>query len=170
MSRSDSAAVAKSRVRRFEHLHPGPRDRDDHGYLLDHLRRSAARPALRTARPSGDPGASAGLESRHRGPWPARPTISTGAGNSRSSRIWRLTRPVANFNLTGVGEPERLQGARATASLFSTLHAQPLFGRIFTEDEQLDPGKASSVAVLELRALAATVREGSRRSSDARSS
>ncbi len=59
-----------------------------------------------------------------------------------------LTRPVANFNLTGVGEPERLQGARATASLFSTLHARPLFGRTFTEDEQLDPGKAASVAVL----------------------
>ena len=59
-----------------------------------------------------------------------------------------LTRPVANFNLTGVGEPERLQGARVTASLFSTLRATPLIGRTFTEDEQLDPGKASSVAVL----------------------
>jgi putative ABC transport system permease protein len=59
-----------------------------------------------------------------------------------------LTRPVANFNLTGAGEPERLQGARATASLFSTLHARPLFGRTFTEDEQLDAGKAASVAVL----------------------
>lgn len=59
-----------------------------------------------------------------------------------------LTRPVANFNLTGAGEAERLQGARATASLFSTLRARPLLGRTFTEDEQLDPGKASSVAVL----------------------
>ena len=59
-----------------------------------------------------------------------------------------LTRPVANYNLTGVGEPERLQGARATASLFSTLRARPLIGRAYTEEEQLDPGKASSVAVL----------------------
>lgn len=59
-----------------------------------------------------------------------------------------LTRPVANFNLTGAGEPERLQGARATASLFSTLRAKPLIGRTFTEEEQLDPGKASSVVVL----------------------
>jgi hypothetical protein len=29
-----------------------------------------------------------------------------------------LTRPVANYNLTGIAEPERLQGARATASVF----------------------------------------------------
>jgi predicted permease len=59
-----------------------------------------------------------------------------------------LTRPVANYNLTGFGEPERLQGARTTASVFSTLRATPLLGRTFTEDEQTDPAKASSVAVL----------------------
>jgi predicted permease len=59
-----------------------------------------------------------------------------------------LTRPVANYNLTGTGEPERLQGARTTASLFSTLRTPPLLGRVFTEEEQLDPGKASSIAVL----------------------
>ncbi len=59
-----------------------------------------------------------------------------------------LTRPVANYNLTGIGEPERLQGARATASLFSTLRATPLMGRTYTEEEQLDPGTASSVAIL----------------------
>jgi hypothetical protein len=56
-----------------------------------------------------------------------------------------LTRPVANFNLTGVGEPERLQGARVTASLFSTLRATPLIGRTFTEDEQLDPKPPKNV-------------------------
>jgi putative ABC transport system permease protein len=59
-----------------------------------------------------------------------------------------LTRPVANYNLTGSGEPERLQGARATASVFSTLRARALIGRTYTEAEQLDSGKASSVAVL----------------------
>jgi putative ABC transport system permease protein len=59
-----------------------------------------------------------------------------------------LTRPIANYNLTGSGEPERLQGARITASLFSTLGVTPLIGRTFTEDEQTDPGMASSVAVL----------------------
>jgi putative ABC transport system permease protein len=59
-----------------------------------------------------------------------------------------LTRPVANYNLTGSGEPERLQGARATASVFSTLRARPVIGRVYTEEEQLDAGRASSVAVL----------------------
>src|SRR4051812_33901324 len=59
-----------------------------------------------------------------------------------------LTRPVANFNLTGSGEPERLQGARATASVFSTLRARPVIGRVYTEEEQLDPGRASSIVVL----------------------
>jgi putative ABC transport system permease protein len=59
-----------------------------------------------------------------------------------------LTRPVANYNLTGAGEPERLQGARATASVFSTLRARPVIGRVYTEEEQLDPRRAASVAVL----------------------
>jgi putative ABC transport system permease protein len=59
-----------------------------------------------------------------------------------------LTRPVANFNLTGAGEPERLQGARATASLFPTLGVEPLLGRTFNEREQLDPKRAGAVAVL----------------------
>jgi putative ABC transport system permease protein len=59
-----------------------------------------------------------------------------------------LTRLVANFNLTGEGEPERLKGARATASLFSTLGVAPLIGRTFTEAEQLDPHSAASVVVL----------------------
>jgi putative ABC transport system permease protein len=59
-----------------------------------------------------------------------------------------LTRPVANYNLTGSGEPERLQGARATASVFSALRVRPAIGRVYTEEEQLDAGRASSVAVL----------------------
>ncbi len=59
-----------------------------------------------------------------------------------------LTRAVGNFNLTGAGEPERLLGTRATASLFSTLRVAPLIGRVFTEAEQLDPERAASVAVL----------------------
>jgi putative ABC transport system permease protein len=59
-----------------------------------------------------------------------------------------LTRAVGNYNLTGTGEPERLSGARTTASLFSTLRAKPLLGRVFTEEERLDPGRASRVAVL----------------------
>ncbi|HEX3875369.1 MAG TPA: ABC transporter permease [Bryobacteraceae bacterium] len=59
-----------------------------------------------------------------------------------------LTRLVANFNLTGEGQPERIRGTRTTASLFHTLGVAPLIGRTFTEVEQLDPERASSVAVL----------------------
>jgi putative ABC transport system permease protein len=62
-----------------------------------------------------------------------------------------LTRPIGSFNLTGVGEPERLQGARVTASLFTVLRATPLIGRTFTEEEQLDPARAAHVAVLSYR-------------------
>ncbi len=70
---------------------------------------------------------------------------------SRQQQVFEdmgLTRPVANYNLTGAGEPERLQGATTTASLFSTLRARPLLGRVYTKEEQLNPGNASSVAVL----------------------
>ena len=59
-----------------------------------------------------------------------------------------LTRIVANFNLTGEGEPERIRGTRTTASLFHTLGVAPLLGRTFKEAEQLDPERAAAVAVL----------------------
>lgn len=62
-----------------------------------------------------------------------------------------LTRPLGNFNLTGSGEPERLSGARTTASLFPTLGVAPLLGRTYTEQEQLDPARAGAVAVLSYR-------------------
>jgi putative ABC transport system permease protein len=44
-------------------------------------------------------------------------------------------RAVANFNLTGQGEPERLNGSRVSSSLFPVLGVTPLIGRTFTEDE-----------------------------------
>ncbi len=47
-----------------------------------------------------------------------------------------LTRPVANFNLTGEGAPERLQGARTSFNLPLVLGVKPLLGRTFTEEEQ----------------------------------
>lgn len=56
-----------------------------------------------------------------------------------------LTRPVANFNLTGAGTPERLQGARTSYNLASVLRVRPLLGRTFTEEEQESDAK---VAVL----------------------
>ena len=44
-------------------------------------------------------------------------------------------RAVANFNLTGQGEPERLNGSRVSANLFPVLRVTPLIGRTFSEDE-----------------------------------
>jgi putative ABC transport system permease protein len=41
----------------------------------------------------------------------------------------------ANLNLTGDGEPQRLQGERVSANLFSVLGASPALGRGFTSDE-----------------------------------
>lgn len=50
------------------------------------------------------------------------------------------------LNLTGAGEPERLDGAGATASLFDTLGARPALGRTFTADEE-QAGKARVVVL-----------------------
>ena len=65
--------------------------------------------------------------------------------NAADHRDWRaanrtlediaLVRPVANFNLTGAGEPERLLGARVSSNLFPVLGVQAAIGRTFTEDE-----------------------------------
>jgi len=44
-------------------------------------------------------------------------------------------RAVANFNLTGQGEPERVNGTRVSANLFPVLRVSPLIGRTFTEEE-----------------------------------
>jgi predicted permease len=48
-----------------------------------------------------------------------------------------LTRPIANFNLTGEGAPERLQGARTSFNVPRVLGTAPLLGRLFSEQEQL---------------------------------
>lgn len=52
---------------------------------------------------------------------------------------WRVV------NLTGDGEPEKLEGERATHNLFSVLGVQPAVGRVFTADED-KPG--SSVVLI----------------------
>jgi predicted permease len=72
----------------------------------------------------------------------------------KSSRLFEdiaLTRPVANFNLTGNGPPERLQGARTSFNVPLVLRVEPLLGRIFTEEEQRSDAK---VAILSYRCWA----------------
>jgi predicted permease len=49
------------------------------------------------------------------------------------------------FNLTGVGEPERLEGRRVSANLFDLLGVKPILGRTFVPDED-KPG--TKVALL----------------------
>lgn len=55
---------------------------------------------------------------------------------NRSFESLALVRHIGNFNLTGEGEPERVQGARVTASLFDVLRVQPAIGRRFREEEE----------------------------------
>ena len=80
------------------------------------------------------------------------PRFNTNAGNwidwraqSESFEDIALTKAVTNFNLTGNGSPQRVQGGRATWNLFEVLHVSPLHGRVFTEEED---GRAARVAVL----------------------
>jgi putative ABC transport system permease protein len=47
-----------------------------------------------------------------------------------------LVRHIANYNLTGEGEPERLQGARVTANLFTVLGVSPARGHTFTVENE----------------------------------
>jgi predicted permease len=47
---------------------------------------------------------------------------------------------VTSFNVAGSGEPERLIGARATASVFSVLGVTPIAGRFFSAEEDAPEG------------------------------
>ena len=54
------------------------------------------------------------------------------------------------YNLTGVGDPDKLTGARTSGNLFAVLGTQPLVGRILTSDD--DRADAPAVVVLDERA------------------
>ena len=73
------------------------------------------------------------------------PRVFVGAANYRDWRTQNdvfedmaLVRQVANFNIHGTGEPERLLGARVTASIFPVLGVSPVLGRPFREAEEQD--------------------------------
>ncbi|HWS54894.1 MAG TPA: ABC transporter permease [Pyrinomonadaceae bacterium] len=51
-----------------------------------------------------------------------------------------------SFNLTGAGEPERLDGRRVSAGLFPMLGVEPQLGRAFTPEED-QPGGARAVVL-----------------------
>jgi putative ABC transport system permease protein len=52
----------------------------------------------------------------------------------------------ANLNLTGNGEPVRLEGQAVTANLFPLLGASPLFGRTFTPEEDKSDARVAVVS------------------------
>jgi putative ABC transport system permease protein len=55
----------------------------------------------------------------------------------------------ASFNLTGAGDPERIDGSRVSAALFPLLGVSPELGRWFTADE--DQAGANRVAIMSHR-------------------
>jgi len=58
-----------------------------------------------------------------------------------------LVRTIANYNLVGDGEPERLQGARISSNLLSVLQVAPALGRSFTpQDDRI--GHPANVVLL----------------------
>src|SRR5205814_4042367 len=58
-----------------------------------------------------------------------------------------------SFNLTGVGEPERLDGRRVSANLFDLLGVRPIIGRTFVPQEDQPGAKRYDV-------LKMTVKQG----------
>ena len=50
------------------------------------------------------------------------------------------------FNLTGAEEPERLEGAQATANFFDVMGVRPTLGRVFTEAQEV-PGQDAVVVI-----------------------
>lgn len=57
-----------------------------------------------------------------------------------------LVRVVSNFNLTGNGEPEVVQGARISWNLPQVLRMAPLLGRTFTQEETQANSKVALIS------------------------
>lgn len=78
--------------------------------------------------------------------WTAfKPALGRGAVSAANARDWRARNTVfedlavihnnRSFNFVDRGEPERLQGAHVSSSLFPILRVSPLLGRTFSESE-----------------------------------
>jgi putative ABC transport system permease protein len=81
--------------------------------------------------------------------WGNHPDIGDEAASAPDYNDWREqsrsfadmgAMQFASLNLSGDGEPERLVGVRAQASVFSTLGAAPALGRYFTPEEDVPNG------------------------------
>jgi hypothetical protein len=57
---------------------------------------------------------------------------------SKSLEDVAIFRATANYNLTGDGEPQWLQGSSIPANLFPLLRVEPMLGRGFTPEENQD--------------------------------
>jgi len=77
--------------------------------------------------------------------WSTSPRLSTDVSSYPDFRDWadqsRSFEQMAacsgrSFNLSGGDRPQRVEGLRTTAGLFSTLRVKPLLGRLFSDDEQ----------------------------------
>jgi putative ABC transport system permease protein len=67
------------------------------------------------------------------------------AQNQVFEQISALT--YANFNLSGTGEPERIQGASVSFNYFQTLGVQPVLGRTFrAEEEKSTTGRVAIIS------------------------
>ena len=63
--------------------------------------------------------------------------------NSSYAQLAAMAR--TSFSLTGAGEPERLLGARVTASFFDVMGLPPILGRVFTAEHEVEGRDAVAV-------------------------
>jgi putative ABC transport system permease protein len=58
----------------------------------------------------------------------------------KQNTVFEVVATFSNWSatLTGEGEPERITGMQVGDGYFSVLHGQPLLGRVFTADEQIE--------------------------------
>src|SRR5262245_3130839 len=158
MRRNDANTLARPALRRANvveesglqfdcHSHARSGHRREHGDLQRRQSCAALSPAVQGRRPAGD---GLGIESAAR--------RSIDLVSPADLVDWRAQNTVfedlaatsdAQFNLTGMGEPELLIGYRLAANFFRVAGAQPALGRAFTPEE--DRAGAPGVVILSHR-------------------